>query len=365
MHVTNRLRRVAASVLFAIPILLALATPSKARADDAKLGFGVFVANQDASFTKSLLKLLSGNETMRGAESFESIDDAIASDAGVLLLVMPRSRAAIPDKQLKALKNRKVIGIDYGVAQLFGALGLRINGGACAHFSRRLPDVKVQTNQLLGMKHATGTITPYKEARPADNFGMYIPAKSELTQQVDVIARFVGDSNYAPIVRQGNYVMVGLSSHPDGWSEEYRTVIRDVAVALLKQEQKPFSVGSFEILAPGVHEFPLAKGRSTKELFGKTFHFKFDEPTKFSATLVHSGSGSMMMLFMGQHNRLHWTRKDAKAGEPLKIAIDISADDLTAIGDRYWSLKVTNFDAASAAKCKLTVQYKGDPKERK
>ena len=63
------------------------------------------------------------------------------------------------------------------------------------------------------------------------------------------------------------------------------------------------------------------------------------------------------MLFMGQKNRQHWTREDAKHSEVLTIRVEITADDLKRIGDNYWTLSVTNFDRDNVATCVLDVQY--------
>jgi hypothetical protein len=63
---------------------------------------------------------------------------------------------------------------------------------------------------------------------------------------------------------------------------------------------------------------------------------------------------------MGQdqkENRLHWTRQDARNGEMLEITADIDQDDIQALADRYWTLKVTNFGKNSGVECKLTIKF--------
>ena len=50
-----------------------------------------------------------------------------------------------------------------------------------------------------------------------------------------------------------------------------------------------------------------------------------------------------------------WTRQDARQGETLTITTDISREDIEKLGDRYWTLKVTNFGAKSAVDGKLTI----------
>jgi len=292
---------------------------SRAGGDEQKPEFGVFVASRDAEIAASIKKVIVGDKTFPLAVIFDSLEEAVASEAEVLVLVIPRSRKSYPEKTIANLKQRKVLGIGYGSAQIFAKLGLEINGGACAHFGKRVPDVKVKGSPFLGKKRAAKTITPYKENVQSDNFGMFIPAHSELLKFVDVIARFVRNENYAPIVRQNNHVMVGLSAPSSTWSDEYQTLIRDVSIALLRNESTKFSTAQFKVLAPGTHRFGLGKGRSTKKPFGKKFYFKFKKPTRFKATLDHTGSSNMMMIFMGSKNRLHLERQDAKAGEQLTI----------------------------------------------
>ena len=68
--------------------------------------------------------------------TFESLKRAVASGAEVLVIVLPRSRDPYSDDLIEGLKKKKVIGIGYGAAQLFGQLELEINGGACATLVR-------------------------------------------------------------------------------------------------------------------------------------------------------------------------------------------------------------------------------------
>ena len=78
--------------------------------------------------------------------------------------------------------------------------------------------------------------------------------------------------------------------------------------------------------------------------YTKEFFFKFDKPVEMKAVLKHEGSNAVMMLFMGEDKRRSlWTRKDAKKGEELVIERAIGQPDLDQLGDKYWSLKVTNF----------------------
>ena len=332
--------------------------------DEPELAFGVFAEAGDEQIGKSLSGIINDGETKYSLATFGSLKDAVESDAQVLILLMSRTRMPYPEEIVRGLKRKKVIGVGYGAAQAFGQLGLEIHGRACAHFGNRLPNIRLQKSVLLGKTWEAKDITPYRGSPASDNFGMFIPQFSDMRRFVDVIAHIAHDDNYAPVVRQNNYVMIGLSAGPQSWSDNYRALVRDVAVALLKREKSPFATAQFLVLEPGTHKFALGKGRSTKEPSSERYYFTFTKPTRFSATLVHTGSNNMMMIFMGQKDRLHWTRMDAKNGEQLVIACDITADDLQRIGDDYWRLGVTNFDPDNVATCVLSVQYEVEKVER-
>jgi hypothetical protein len=177
-----------------------------------------------------------------------------------------------------------------------------------------------------------------------------------------VIARCVGDENYAPIARQADCIIFGMSAPPSVWSEEYRALFGQVVMALFESDKTPFVLPEFDITPPGNYKIKLARGRSTKEASSKDYRFKFTRPTTFSATLDHNGSDSVMLIFMGDKDHLHWTRKDAgkdqdTAGETLRISVDITAKDIARHGDKYWHLGVTNFDSSATASCRLKVDY--------
>jgi hypothetical protein len=220
-----------------------------------------------------------------------------------------------------------------------------------------LSDIAPVESGLLGKKWKSKVINPYAETAHGDDIGMYIPRLNEQVYFVDVIARVQRDRNYAPIVKQNNYVMIGITGTPKAWSEEFRALFRDVATTMRRQKQESFAKAEYARLLPGKHAFGLGQGLSTEELSSKTFYFKFTRPTLFTATLEHMDSQNMMMLFMGQKDHLHWTRQDAKGGEPLTIVCEITAEDLEKIGDDLWELRVTNFDRNSRSACVLDVQY--------
>jgi hypothetical protein len=317
----------------------------------------IFVAAADDQIGKEFADILGEGETALTARVYPSLEEAAKSPAVVVLLAMARSGKPFSHELVEAVKGKKVIGVGYGAAQLFGKLELEINGGACAHFGSRVPKLRLPQSRLLGNQFASQEIAPYAKQTPADNFGMYLPSNDDRTQVVDVLARYGSDVNYAPIVKQNNFVMVGLSAQPQAWSADYRRLFHELAVALRSEQKQPFAKAKFTITRPGAYGLVVGQGRSTTQLPGKTYYFKFSKPTVFTAKLDHKGSDNMMMLFMGKKNRLHWTRKDAKHGETLTITIKITADDLKVIGDNYWTLNVTNFDRQNLGNCLLDIQY--------
>lgn len=183
---------------------------------------------------------------------------------------------------------------------------------------------------------------------------MYIPRKSHLRTFVDVIARCGNDPNYAPIVRQGNHLLIGFEGPPDTWTTEFSEFFRALSSAMQARRAEPFVKAKWEITKPGTYALELAPGHSTEELPGRAFHFRFAKPTAFSAVLKHKGSKAMMLILYGKHGQ----RKDAEQGEMLEISTEITAEALREAGDAYWQLGVTNFDELHKAECTLTIEYK-------
>ena len=288
---------------------------------------------------------------------FDSLKDAANSEANVLEIAMPRSADKYGDDLLDALKEKKVIAIGYGAAQLFGHLGLEIKGGACAHFGGQVSKVVIKPNYFLKVDPDQPAIAPYSEPSPGDNFGVYAPVKSNLAYATDVIVRMEKSPAYAPLIRQGNYILSGLSGHPKTWSDDYRGLFQTVALTLMKSKSVPFGSLRREATPPGEIQLSLDKASQKEGLPSQEFYFRFSKPTRFSAQVSHSGSSSVMLLFMGEKDRLHWTRLDAKKGEPLTITVQITEEDLEKIGDVHWTLKVTNFDRNNGAECRLEINY--------
>jgi hypothetical protein len=350
-------------------MLVQFGSPSAANpAEDRKSVspmFVVYASEEDAEFGSSLFRVLRGNEKFARFDKAQTIEKAIASEADVLVLVLPKRELPKLEKGiLEALKKRKIIGIGYGAAQLFGQLGLEINGGNCAHGVAAPPSVMVGKSELLGEPKNAKPLLVLREAaesepdaRKADFFGLFLPPREEKSSVVDVIARWTSDANYAPIVRQGNCVLIGIPVPSTRWTAPYADLIREMCLAMHERRLEVYSTARREVTRPGTYEFKLAKRGSIDPPFTKSFYFHFTEAKRFSAQLEHAGSDSVMLIFMGQdENRTHWTRQDARQRETLKITTDISREDIEKLGDRYWKLNVTNFAANTAVECKLTIK---------
>ncbi len=334
--------------------------PIFAQQSKSKVDFAIFFSTPDPLSMNTLRNILGEEDNKSTIVEANTIYEAIHSNAEVVILSMgSRIHQEIDDTLLNDLKNRKIIGIGYGAAQLFGKLGLEINGGACAHNSHDYAPQINMTNNLLFDN--VETLEPFIAFNlPPDtnvgHFAMYIPEKSHLRSIVDVIARWTGNENYAPIVQQGNYIMIGLAAPVSTWTYPYGKILRRISSALYQQPLELFSIAKWETTEPGRYPFKLAKGRSTEGLFSKTFFFQFAKPILFTASLKHNNSNNMMMLFMGEQ-REHWTRKNAQQGESLAINIEITKEDIEKIGRGYWQLKITNFDSNHTADCRLMLRY--------
>jgi hypothetical protein len=360
--------RPVAFVASAIVILLGLSATSAANAADERKSAGpdfvVYASAKDADFGSSLFGVLRGKGKVTRLEKADTIEKAVASAANVLVLVLPkRERPKLEKRTLEALKRRKIVGIGYGAAQLFGQLGLEINDGECAHGVAGPPSVTIGKSALLGESQKADPVLVLEKAAEAepnadkpDLFAMFLPRRGENSSAVDAIARWTTDANYAPIVRQGNCVLIGISVPATWWTAPYADLIRATCLALHERKLETYSAARREVTKPGTYEFKLATGGSTDQPFTKMFYFHFTEPKRFSAKLEHAGSDSVMLMFMGQDEGLtHSTRQDARRAETLNITTIISRRDIEKLGERYWTLDVTNFGAKSAVDCKLTI----------
>lgn len=326
--------------------------------------FVVYAAPEDTELATSLFRVLRGKDKVTRLAKAESIEQALATEADVLVLAIPgRTPLKLEKETLEALKQRKIVGVGEGAARLFGQMGLQICDDACAHGISLPATINVTSSELLGPPKKTGPLPALRQPPEVDLdikqfniLAMFIPQKSPDASVVDVIARWAKDPLYAPIVRQGNCVLIGLPVPTSLWTPEYVDIVNAVCLELRTRKLEPFAPARRELTGPGTYEFKLAKSRSTEELFAKVFYFRFAEPKKITARLEHAGSDSVMLIFMGEdESHMHLARKDARKGEPLEISATILQEQIEQLADRHWKLDVTNFDTKAPVDCKLTI----------
>jgi hypothetical protein len=152
----------------------------------------------------------------------------------------------------------------------------------------------------------------------------------------------------ALIVRQGNCILVGVTSPVSLWTKSYSQLIGDTCIALHRRKLEAFSTIRHEVTRPGKYEFTLAAMNTVDRPFVRYFYFQFSKPTTLRAELEHSGSGAVMLCTKSD-------RQDAFKGETMTTITEITTEDIQQIGDDYWVLDVTNFDSKAEVNCKLTI----------
>lgn len=336
-------------------------------ADTKAAKYVIYFEQEDAQLGASLFRVLIGADKYVRFEKAETMDKAIESDANVIVVVATgRIRREgqfnwkLDKESLDSLKKRKVIGIGYGASQLFEDMGLEIHGGNVAHFRQQIPKVVIVPNELIDPHSVSGPIEVLKDSSlneadlaGLDVFAMHIPKAADEAKFVEVIARFENDKNYAPIVRQGNCILIGIPIQVPKWSKEYEHLIREICMNFHARHPEEFKVIERELAKPGEFKIDLAEGRSTDSQSSKDFYFRFDKPTKLSFELTHSGSQGIMMMFRGG-NGDDTIRRDARDSAPLQIDVEISSEDIQEAGEKYWELHIVNFGREPVS-CELVI----------
>lgn len=339
----------------------------KAVAETKAAKYVIFSKPDDAQLGASLFRVLIGADKNVRFEKAESIEKAIESDANVIVVVATQKIPPggqfhwnLDQKSLASLKNRKVIGIGYGASQLFEDMGLEINAGNCMYF-RQIPNMVIVPNVLIDPASVSGPIEVLKDqilngADPKVGMGVFamlIPETSDEAKFVEAIARFKSDMNYSPIVRQGNYMLIGTPVNVTRWAKEYEHLIREICMNFHARHPEDFKVIERELAKPGKYTIDLAELNSTERPFSKDFHFRFDKPTKVTIRLTHPGRQAVMMMFRGG-NGSDTKRLDTTDGAPLQIDVEVSAKDIQEAGGKYWVLDILNF-GSEAVSCELDI----------
>lgn len=295
-----------------------------------------------------------------------SMAEWCASDADLLLL-RGTSRTGLPyrDAFLAAhdftpLQGRRVLGIGGEAGRAFGALGLCIQAGLTATFRRTDPAIVLGASGLVAPVMRGERVAVSTSAESVDLGGLHLPPTSDLLPFVDVVARCASDPNYAPIARQQKYVFCGVGSDARTWSESFCGIVRELAIALARRPLEDFSLPQWDVTPPGAIEFELASGSDAASAHERAFRFQFERPTLISAELDIVQSGATMLAFHADHGHRDMRRIDGKAGGTLRTMVPIAPGSIRANRDRYWQLRVVNFDGGSGGRYRLRIAIEAD-----
>ena len=296
----------------------------------------------------------------------DDLHEAIDAETDVLVLNLHmRFDETLPAEQVSRLRERRVITIGFTANWMRRQVNeLELTPG----MSGWDEPMVVVDNELLGSPEAKAPFRAFAESRdvplserndqtPTLHVGP--PRLTEFQPEVDYIVTPADGEDRAIVMRQGGVIYAGAHAHPTEFSPEYRKLMRQVALALAERPVEPLSAVAVErqVHPPGISRFGLPPAGDNPD-HGRTFYFRFDRPTAFTATLEHTGSNAMMLLFMGDAGtRLHWTRVDSEDGKTLTIATNIRQLAIDALGHRYWEVQVVNFDGENNATATLTVRY--------
>lgn len=121
------------------------------------------------------------------------------------------------------------------------------------------------------------------------NFAMHLPRNDPRTTSVTALALWRGDGNYAPIVRQGDYIMVGIAPPATTWTKEYKALFGEIAARFAKAPRVGPAKMEWKETPPGVLNLALAQLGNTEELSGAEHRFRIVKPGRFTALLEHGG----------------------------------------------------------------------------
>jgi hypothetical protein len=244
-------RLVTRFALAIIPSAVCIATAGEMPAKESEpVSFALFAPGQGEKTISALTELFTHGNKNASVSLVKNLPDAITSKTDIVVLALSvKEFNALGPYDADAIKKRKVIGISYGAAKLYEEIGLKIGGGACAHGME--PRIKVDDNSTIakaGFDKVLGVYAPNAPQRPAQDveympFGIFAgyPEIHKGLEDVDVVARFNGDLGYAPIVRQGNKILIGFNPHAEDWTEQFGDLMRKLAAALNEPLRNPGS----------------------------------------------------------------------------------------------------------------------------
>ena len=324
----------------------------------------------DTAGTSAVLAEILGGTNVTVAETLEA---ALASEAEVLVLsVDERRQLELSAAQVEALRARKVLVTGGNADLVCRELDLDIGGGMVSGVEA----VNILDAALLPRgEHADKSMEPLAERPAPRSFELrqdrrhlawrQVPDELRLVDGkgfIEVLVALSQQDNWGVVTRQSNCVYAGLVAPPGDWSADYRRLFRAVVDALAERDHEDFKLAVVprQIHPTGTVRFelePLKPMDEDDRKYRRVFYFRFDRAAVLTATLRHSGSDAAMLLFQGGPKQRLFTREDAEHGETLTIAVTLAQSSIDAIGDRYWTLNVTNFDHANGMSAELTVRY--------
>lgn len=309
-------------------------------------------------------------EILGGADIAATLEAAIESASDMLVLSLDeRRQLGLSTEQIDRLRARKLLVTGNNAGSMCRELDLDIGGGMLSEVAA----VDVLDPALLPAGATAAEPMEPLAQRPAPrSFELHqdprhlawrpVPDELRLVDGkgfIEVLVAFPQDDSWGVVTRQSNCVFAGVIAPPDNWSADYRQVFRAVADALAEREPEEFKLAVVprQVHPPGTVRLELEPLSKDNTNYDRMFYFSFDRPTVLTATLRHSGSDAAMLLFQGGPKQRLFTREDAEHGEPLTIAVTLNQSSIDAIGDRYWTLDVTNFDHVHGMSAELTVRY--------
>jgi hypothetical protein len=205
--------------------------------------FTLFAPGVPGAEMRALQSILAGEGGPESVNLVSSLAEGIRATNSVLVLLLDDDGySKTGTYSAKALKLKRVLGIGYGAARVFGELGLKISAGNCAHGTGGEPTLLIQTNRLIPVDlidHAfTIFVPPILDPTNLHNdiiFGVYIGDKHpEIRPGLDVVAIYANQRDYTPVVRQDGFVLVGVNAHVLNWSPSFGTLVRELGRALAR-----------------------------------------------------------------------------------------------------------------------------------
>lgn len=343
------------SSVLALALLGTLATPAAVQEGRGRTGFCLYADGGSQEFLEPLSEMLSDLrwQVVRAT----TLDQAIHKPASVLVLVLTaRGSPKLTPEQVRLLRRRRVVGVGRGCAGIFHDLGLEIGEWRTASSDEDAAPAILVPGSTLVQEAVTRPFPAYDEAgeRSFNQVcAVHLAPKTHLFEVVEPLAWQVVEgrqTRYAPLVRQGNFILVGFGSPPSCWSARYKHFLVDVATGLRRRKAEVFQPKVWPITRPGTYRVTL-----DKECPRRSFYFAFRGPTTFEAVVDHDGKGRLMVNFAGRNGE-RGTRKDPPPGESARIRVEITERDLEQAGDAQWKLTLANF-AAAAVRCKLRIAY--------